>query len=313
MAESSQRRGLRLFLSADLAGSTAFKQASKPEEWQQFFRGFYEQLPTYVADYIRSSGAKDLPLWKTLGDEIVFSTELSASADVLPCVAAFRSAVAAYRREIRESPGLDLKCAGWTAGFPVGNLRVPLAGGGEDYIGPGMDIGFRLVKEAPPRRMHLSVELAYLLTIPELPGCPDLFFDHGLDLKGVGRGRRYPCIWLDNFAVAAPDKSPKELALVEEQLRHDARQPCDRELLHDYCRRWLLEMREPFVIPFIDEDAFIGQRPDGYDEALAKVLAGPQSPEEMQVPAPKTDGAKKPREEIIEAIRDAVKQEGSQG
>lgn len=236
MPKDPKKTGLQLFLSTDLAGSTAFKQARKPEVWQRFFRGFYRQLPAYLAEYTNSNGVRTLPLWKTLGDEIVFSVDLLSSREIPLFVSAFRSAVAAYRREILSSPGgIDLKCAGWTAGFPVGNMRVSLAAGQTDYIGPGMDIGFRLVKEASPQRMLISVELAFLLSIAALRDSPRIFLDHGLDLKGVNKGRPYPLLWLDNFADDSVHGGKEEIALIEEHLRAESRKPCNKRMLHDYC------------------------------------------------------------------------------
>lgn len=68
---------------------------------------------------------------------------------------------------------------------------MALQGGGGlvDYIGPGMDIGFLLVKESSPRRLMLSVELAYILTLPDFAD-PQIRVGHSVDLKGVGKGHR---------------------------------------------------------------------------------------------------------------------------
>jgi class 3 adenylate cyclase len=287
VTELSTRTGLRIFLSADLAGSTAFKQASEAEEWQKFFLQFYRQLPAYVEKRKTTfSYAAKLVLWKTVGDEIVFSMELTSHNEAPACVAAFRLAVAEYRREVVESfkstdkrfqTGVDIKCAGWTAGFPVGNLVVQLPGNQIDYIGPGMDIGFRLVKEASPRRMLLSVELAFLLTLQSrTQTSPGIYIDGGMQLKGVAKGRPYPCLWLDNFR----DKDfggLSEIALAEEKVARRVVKPGNSKELHTFCRRWLVEMGEPFVVPFIDGDRVIGTRPPGYKDIWRRVTESTQA------------------------------------
>ena len=63
--------GLRLFLSADLAGSTAFKQTGKLDEWQKYFREFYRQLPALLRQKLvgKKFNGIELPVWKLIGDE----------------------------------------------------------------------------------------------------------------------------------------------------------------------------------------------------------------------------------------------------
>lgn len=274
---------LRIFLSADLAGSTAFKQNHSANEWQDFFRGFYSQLPTYVEQEFGPAESR-LALWKTIGDEIVFSAELRISRDAPRMVQAFRKGVAAYRREIiTPERGLDVKCAAWTAGFPVGNLQVELPGSGGqyDYIGPGMDIGFRLVKEASPRRMLVSVELACILSLPAFDE-PQIIVGPSLSLKGVGKGRRYPCLWLDCFP-AADSAGWDSIELGEEALRKAWPSAAAADELHRWCRAWIEHMGPPFHVPFIESDEWIGTPPPGYAEMLAQVTTTTQGPEDMDL------------------------------
>lgn len=268
---------LRLFLSADLAGSTAFKQNSSAIEWQLFFKGFYDQLPAYV-DKEFGLDPHRLALWKTVGDEIVFSAKLNSAKDAGRMIEAFRRGAARYRKEITNPPcGLDLKCAGWTAGFPLGNLEVTLQGGGGlvDYIGPGMDIGFRLVKEASPRRLMLSVELAYILSLPDFND-PEIRVGRSVELKGVGKGHRYPALWLDCFS-GHPCGGWDRLELDEELLRGVPREAARQEQLHAFSRAWLTTIGEPFMLPFIEHDPLLNIFPEGYEELKAALQGGTQS------------------------------------
>ncbi|MDB6133874.1 MAG: hypothetical protein JWM59_2117 [Verrucomicrobiales bacterium] len=274
---------LRLFLSADLAGSTAFKQNCSANEWQNFFGEFYRQLPAYVDPKFGPNESR-LSLWKTIGDEIVFSAGLATSGDAPRMVDAFRKGVAAYRRDIiTPTRGLDLKCAGWTAGFPVGNLEVELPGlGGQfDYIGPGMDIGFRLVKEATPRRMLLCVELAYILSLPAFPD-PGIMVGTHLQLKGVAKGRQYPCLWLDCFPSGECTGWDK-IELDEEELQGARRTPANQKALHSFCHAWLQNIGTPFHVPFIEGDGHIGTPPEGYAHMMAEVISTTQGPEGMHL------------------------------
>ncbi len=219
-------------------------------EWQKYFREFYRQLPALLRQKLvaeRFHGI-ELPVWKLIGDEIVFSTQLIHWEQTPRCVAAFRAAVADFRQStIAATDGrLDVKCAGWTAGFPVGNICVESpADLPPDYIGPGMDIGFRLVKAAVPRRMLLSVELAWLLSLPNSDAAAAFFVSGGMALKGVAKGRTYPCIWLDNFLDAPELSASDDLDVHEERLRGHKLKHCDTADLHAFCRRWLENMGPP--------------------------------------------------------------------
>lgn len=311
MAEPLPKAGLRLFLSADLAGSTAFKQAGKPDEWQKFFRNFYRQLPAYV---LREAEALHEPpdilkVWKLIGDEVVFSTDLTSWDQAARCVRVFREALFQFRRATVEEnqARLDVKAAGWTAGFPVGNIRVePLDGLGEDYIGPGMDIGFRLVKASTPRRMHLSVELAWLLSIPEVHNAPGFHVGAGLDLKGVARGRTYPCFWLDNFIENPATLDADNLQLEEERLRQEQPPGCPAQDVHAFCARWLDHMGPPFLVPFIDGDPVIGSRPPDYEALYQKVTEeGTQGPQDDVEPEP-TEAGPTSEEEILRGLKSSI-------
>jgi hypothetical protein len=308
--EPSSKTGLRLFLSADLAGSTAFKQSGKLDEWQKFFREFYRQLPALLRQKIVGLGFQkiELPAWKLIGDEIVFSTSLDHWKKAPCCVTAFRAAVADFRQRTIAATGgrLDIKCAGWTAGFPVGNIRVePPENLPADFIGPGMDIGFRLVKAASPRRMLLSVELAWLLSLPELKSKLRFCLSAGLELKGVAKGRTYPCIWLDNFRDAGKRSPSDQLDLDEERLRGSASRRCRITDLHRFCRRWLENMGPPFLVPFIDGDPVIGTRPDGYRKLYYRVTTeekqGLETDEE-----PRAEAAPSAGEDILSQLKKTV-------
>lgn len=291
VADSATETSLRLFLSADLAGSTAFKQNGEPDEWQKFFRNFYQQLPAFVIRHAEELGERSdlLKVWKLIGDEVVFSTQLTKWDQAARCLALFRSALFEFRKATIEATNgrLDVKAAAWTAGFPVGNIRVePMDGLGEDYVGPGMDIGFRLVKAASPRRMLVSVELAWLLSLAERVRHFTFFLSEGLELKGVAKGQTYPCIWLDNFRDDPERGTADQLVLDEESLRGKPPPECNQDNLHEFTVGWISHMGPPFVMPFIEGDSLIGIPPPNYKELYDRVtLEGTQGARDDEEPA----------------------------
>lgn len=125
---------MRLLLSVDVAGSTAFKaeHASRGmATWVATFEDLFTDFPgtlekAYVGARDRGFPSVDLPdVWKFIGDEIVFVASLTRHDDTLTHIAAFRQAVNEYSDEWRgKFPTLGLKATAWTAGFPVTNAAI---------------------------------------------------------------------------------------------------------------------------------------------------------------------------------------------
>lgn len=248
------RPQLRLFLSADVQDSTAFKQqaeAEKPYPWQNFFLGFFRDFPSRVERSFADNGLS-VDLWKLLGDEVVFSLELRDSAHASAAVEAFIRALVIFQDdEHRKNPAkaLRLKGAAWLAGFPVGNVIMPVTRAGDridrDYIGPSMDAGFRLGKLATRRKFALSADLAWLIlaasgSCRRLP----LHYEGRSGLKGLLERDGYPFVWA---GVLSQDM--KEIVDAEEALRPPPQ--CDDEKLKRFLEIFILKHGEPRHLPFI--------------------------------------------------------------
>jgi hypothetical protein len=183
--------------------------------------------------------------WKPIGDELVFTKTLHEKTDAFWAIRAFRRAVLEYRDELTQKhPTLGLKATAWLAGFPVANVQIPIGDDaalkeidldGEpllaalqlaqasfqsirdkskrvDYLGPSMDVGFRLSKLASTRKFVLSVDLAYLLSDTH-QSASDQFeyrYDGRVELKGVLGNKPYPVFWID--------MEPTELAKIDDDL-----------------------------------------------------------------------------------------------
>ncbi len=245
------RPQLRLFMSVDVQDSTAFKQQADEQDlapWRDYFLAFFRDFPSEL----ERSLPPDAPVpqaWKLLGDEIVFSLEVTRLDDAARALTAFRNAVANYRPKVEKPRNLRLKGSAWVAGFPVGNAVVPVERGrgrvDEDYIGPSMDTGFRLSKMASRRKLAVSVELAWLLLHVsarklQLP----LHYEGRCQLKGVMERDGYPFIWTDLYHRKRPP-----LIAAEDALKPSA--PARPRALRIFCERYIRLHGEPRFVPFV--------------------------------------------------------------
>ena len=250
---SHRKPHLRLFFSADIAGSTAYKQRNlqSPDEWFNAILTFYRQAEeTFSRTWEQYKGSassdpgrqkrffgNDPELWKTVGDEVLFTKKIDSPAQVISATLAWISTLFELR-ELLKKRNLDVKSSAWLADFPIRNSEVVLkkeinssdddyqhifdndkslkafyesAGSyTRDFIGPSIDTGFRLGAYASPRKFAISVELAYMLSSEQgvidrhdhhlgAFGLRQLVFgyDGRASLKGVMNGNGYPVFWID--------------------------------------------------------------------------------------------------------------------
>lgn len=229
---------VRLFLSVDLSGSTAYKNSQPGEEreraspkWVTTFETFYRDFPArFINNYTNvknaSSGEDACPsLWKAVGDELVFCGRVNNKKSVMTALMAFIQTLHEYRRIFSEEKiQLNVKGAAWLAAFPEPNRAIQLGNwsSGEsfltasealeaaadaqpfeyDFLGKAIDTGFRVSSFAKPEKFALSVQLARLLV-----SCPDgtgfdhsVRFDQPIVLKGVNGGEAYPVLYIDTMA-----------------------------------------------------------------------------------------------------------------
>jgi hypothetical protein len=152
----------RIFFSVDLIGSTEkkFKQLDNLDSsWITELSEFIDDFPSTLDEsFIR---------WKTLGDEILFYKEVHSSTDIL---LAANKATYAINKFNRERADEKMKCKGtiWGAGFPVTNRAIyekldkepPHCPPKIDFVGPSIDLGFRLSKFSTQMKMVVSFRLA---------------------------------------------------------------------------------------------------------------------------------------------------------
>lgn len=251
----------RIFASVDVAGSTAFKQRS-PEDsgrWAYIFKLFFDEFPTTLracfeklSSFADGKPSAPMSVWKFVGDEILFSAEIGRHEAVAYHVVAFRDAINEYSEQLRkksELSALSLKGTIWGAGFPVTNAEVTtkLADGQgslKDFLGPCVDQGFRLCALADPRRIPISVDIAYMLATTTFSSTSPIKLQCEEPKPHKGVPFAYPHIWIDR-------RNGKETA--EDKLL--GRRPLlDPGGIKDYLEELFAESRPGMFKPFLVED-----------------------------------------------------------
>lgn len=269
---------LRLFLSVDLVGSTAFKSRESETNlvWIKAFQKFYEQFPKLFENKYKEFCAKSpelntaetsyLPkVWKTIGDEILFVNRVYSIAHLAAYIAAFRDALIAFGTEVKASYQLNTKGNAWIAAFPTPNRSIHLAlnptdspniGNDDilteadeaavdekpsnfDFLGKGIDGGFRISRNSTVDTMTLSPALAYLLCRARKNVETTKFecafsFQEPQVFKGVLAGNKYPVISL----ITSRDEYHARLEDLEAKLLNRAR-IADVDVLQDYLTNYI--------------------------------------------------------------------------
>ncbi|WP_109049405.1 hypothetical protein [Azospirillum sp. TSA6c] len=341
------RPRLRLFLSADLVGSTSFKQsgslpvrepapdatlATLGAQWFDPIAQFYAQIERLFSEEWRAYVEEVAPqcrwpspvsspeLWKANGDELIYVLEVRQVREAYAAVLAWMRTLRGYRESLHLSfPSLDVKAAAWTAGFPLGNVEVVFrrnVGGQDDpearygfdqarlvhylrlerwyeaekesghggatglvkdYIGPSMDLGFRIAARATPRKFSVTADLALMLAHadPPTPYFTDklsrpffdpihLRYEGGAELKGVLGGKPYPFFWIDML-------HDDDFLRAEDRLL--GQEPCPAEKVKAFCNPFFERHARHLMRPFMTgcDVAELGDPPANYLAHLRRI------------------------------------------
>ena len=272
---------LVLFISIDLTGSTAFKNAKnastadsskEPLPWLSAFLLFYKGFPDVFFQKFNTSEKERRPrFWKHIGDELLFYVPLKDNTHCVDVMIYLLQAIQEYINsgDLRKN-NLGLKCTAWTAGFPVNNFKftVPDSNGIPkpsthdkdypiDFIGPDIDLGFRLTKYSSAQRCIISADLTYLLLNAPSTDSFKWHYSGRQELKGFHSRGGYPVIWLESD-LDSIDRLEVDLDFLPKI--------SDLPKLKQLCEIFLSD--RPFM-PFIPIE---GHYPDGYCEYLEKAL-----------------------------------------
>ena len=263
---------VRLFLSVDLVGSTQLKNKSKSnKEWVKIFQNFYEKFPdTLKKQYenipsnqncgnirLTNEEKENHPkLWKTIGDEILFCCSLKSLVHLSVCMTAFINSLIEYGDILKNSEelngSLSTKGNAWVASFPTPNCSISLSDISNesvvsekieekadndpskfDFLGKGIDAGFRISKFSSENNFTISPGLGVLLCKCLEQNSVTGFlhkvtFIKQESLKGVVNDNPYPILVIDTCR----DNKQKDLFKLEKTFlktpdEQDHRQLCD--------------------------------------------------------------------------------------
>lgn len=277
MIEDAPSYRIRLFLSVDLVGSTAFKSKSGRSnlEWIKAFQKFYGEFPThfkknyeYFAEETPDLGKEekaDLPkVWKTIGDEILFVNRITSVTQLSVYIRAFSKTLIDFGREVQSSHELNTKGNAWIAAFPTPNRSIRLSLNGSDpligkndvlteeleadvdvtpsnydFLGKGIDGGFRISRNSTTDNFTVSPALALLLcrakrNVETTKFDGDFVFHEPQAFKGVVNGEKYPVISI----ITSRDTKFNDIKKMESDLLNRLRD-ADVNTLYKYLESYL--------------------------------------------------------------------------
>lgn len=254
-------------------------------------------------DFIQNM--KNPKLWKTQGDEVLFWIEITDTRQVIFLVERWRSTIEGLRELLAERK-LDFKSTIWIAHFPWRNKMIFTSATGKedidldgsedrnlqlaqtyfeqiygspsvnpfqlvpDFVGPGVDIGFRLAAQASQRRLIMSSDVVYMLAVGALHMMRStkhlrVHFEGMHLLKGVLGGLEYPLFWLDMI-------DEKNIYSFSHDLGR--RDPCSPEKIESFMREFYHQrhnyLYEPFVVS--ETEQLLRLAPKWYVDAHRKML-----------------------------------------
>lgn len=261
MTGGKDSSGVAVFMSVDLAGSTAFKSQAQGDgespQWLEAFEAFFREVPLIMMGQIAAAFAMEdeVPhtgVWKVIGDEIVFMAYPRSPQEARLLLVAFYKTVVKYDKKIFDRWPLRIKGCCWAAQISGRNraIEIPemLGSDGEetyvDYLGPDVDTGFRLASCGGRGQVIVSSNLVHMMS--------EMQDSHGIQfhyigrkvLKGVYNGRPYPLFLMSMSALmpvtweweAEDDPGLVQLA------KHQPMQPAEIRKLLDQIQNYLNRM-----------------------------------------------------------------------
>jgi hypothetical protein len=200
----------RLFLSVDMVGSTEFKArftGQGAEGWLATFKAFFTNFPLMAAgqvgfEFLDDDRTPDIAVWKVMGDEVVFTTQPETPEEVTSVLLALLRTMRLYEDKHFEALPLRLKGTAWLADTDGSNIEIEIPelssgqGAHLDYIGPDIDLGFRIAKFARPGTMVISLDVLEVILRARNGSSTALYLVGREPLKGVLFGYPYPIVWL---------------------------------------------------------------------------------------------------------------------
>ena len=253
---------LRLFLSVDMVGSTEFKArftGQGSEGWLEIFRSFFTSFPLMAAgqvamEFLDDEATPAIDVWKVMGDEVVFVTTPSSAEELTAMLVALLRTMQLYEDKHFQQLPLRLKGTAWLADFDGQNIEIEIpelsskTAAHLDFIGPDIDLGFRISKFARPGSLVISLDVLEVVLSAANAERAALYLMGKEPLKGVMFGRPYPIVWMleagERFAflpweleqdplmaqaAKMPPTPPSDLTRTIEDMRHYLRKMHGRD------------------------------------------------------------------------------------
>lgn len=287
-----------LFLSADLINSTQYKHQVNTKDNFDFdnfsiFRDFYNDFPveaetniTARLKYDKIANPSQLKLWKILGDEILFEYELKSLEELPSVLDGFMKTVIEYHNNLKSSRSkIGLKGSAWIATFPIPNVKISTNTGSNndyDYLGPSIDVGFRLSKYSTENKFVISLELAYLLCSTKSNLKEHVMFSSYRILKGVDNNEEYPILWIFTGNEDFLDS-----------IEYSSNQPLHPDIIIKEANRILSKQGNAFILPFIysDGETKSGVEPSNYVGLLENYEQWNESKDMVYYQPPEVDAS----------------------
>ncbi|MCO8287256.1 hypothetical protein [Tetragenococcus halophilus] len=226
----TEYEGIYLFVSFDLVDSTKYKNIAT--DWVDLFSKFYDYSKERMSKDVNDS----IKVWKFIGDEVLFYLKVNSlvqfqgiAAKVLEVMNNINNQIhknfpdskgiiylkgtmfVAKVSELEQEKGSSDKGHGnyiittKDSDFNSNEYSVSI----KDFLGPDIDLGFRIAKHSHKKQLIVSLELAYLICRSYLDeNIETKRFNENFrifelqELKGILHNRKYPIIWFKNSQTA---------------------------------------------------------------------------------------------------------------
>lgn len=182
-----------VFLNVDIEKSTEYKYRKNPEHWRELFIVFYKEFPKFLHRQFTDTNQAIPRYWKGLGDSQIFTCNFITAEDLQLYAVNFYRAVNEFDHYLVDMFNTRVKASAWFASFPTLNLEIKTPNG-FDYIGPDIDIGFRVANASMGGRMVIAMDMAYELSLSCNPASGTFYHTSWQKLKGVFKNKPYPIL-----------------------------------------------------------------------------------------------------------------------
>lgn len=227
--KKKRKEGVYLFIAIDLVKGTEFK--IRNNDWLKTFTSFYNNSENLKEKLNNKLSGNEIKVWKTIGDEVVFYIKVLNENELIKIVSSLLPVVNKLEKKINKDNDIlhnlkydkiGLKSTVWIAHVRellIDNYsdlsKIDFHSDSEkefnnymikvhntiDFLGPEIDLGFRLSKYGHSNTVVIGAKLASVLySLKNKKSINNNYLKdiHIVDfqkLKGIWRDKVYPIIW----------------------------------------------------------------------------------------------------------------------